>query len=66
MDSRYVLDKRNANEFHNQALDHLKQLGYSGKAIEDSLKSNEIKQNNIYDMYKKHIDKNIMVISQKL
>ncbi len=36
-------------------------MGYSGKAIDDSLKSNELKGNNIYSLYKTHVDKNILI-----
>jgi serine/threonine protein kinase len=50
---------RNITKLHNGAVDHLKSLGYAGRAIEESLKqSNQAgkESNEIYKMYREHID----------
>lgn len=39
-------------------------MGYSGKAIEDSLNGNDTKSNNIYNLYKAHIDKTIPTLNK--
>ena len=41
-------------KLHNNAIDHLKSQGFSGRAIEDSMKNGE--NNKIYQNYKEHID----------
>ena len=41
-------------KLHNGAIDHLKSLGFSGRAIDDSMKTGE--NNKIFQNYKEHID----------
>lgn len=53
--NRSSVDKENIGAFHNNAVDYLKQMGYSGKEIEESLKGTDT--NDIYNQYKKNIDK---------
>ena len=36
-------------------------MGYTAKAIDDSLKGIETKANNIYSLYKNHIDKHMLI-----
>ena len=51
---------RTISKCHINAIDHLKSLGFSNRAIEDSLKTeNRIQNNQIYLTYKEQIDGNL-------
>jgi len=56
----------NIQKVHVNAIDHLKSLGFSNRAIEDSLKTenlgNKIQNNQIYSAYKDTVEKRMQAL----
>lgn len=56
----------NIQKVHVNAIDHLKSLGFSNRAIEDSLKTenhgNKIQNNQIYSAYKETVEKRMQAL----
>ena len=58
-EGRKSFDKENMRDFHNQAIDHLRQMGYSGKEIEHSFEQRG--PNKVHEHYRLHVDKRLGV-----